>query len=169
LARCASPLPGPLAPARRIIAVFVASRRAERRPPVKVNLTSSYNRVTASGYDLLQCFELAVPESSGGGAVGVAMALRGAGTVSADTPTRLDVQFETVALLPAADADADAFAAALGEAGLAEAAASGAIAIECKPTYIDVSHLTPAMRVHKGASGATYVLRRVDDIPFTFP
>tara|TARA_B110001469_G_C9518016_1_gene257920 strand:+ start:535 stop:654 length:120 start_codon:yes stop_codon:yes gene_type:complete len=37
-----------------------------------------------------------------------------------------------------------------------------------KPTYIDVEHLSDALRVHKGASGTTYVLERVEDIPYVF-
>jgi hypothetical protein len=137
-------------------------------PPVKVNLTDSYNRITPTGYDLLQCFELPAPERSGGGTVGVAMALCGSGSANSEIPYRLDVQFETVVLLPATGADVDAFYAALEAAGLPSDGAKEPIKIEVKPTYIDVEHLSDALRVHKGASGTTYVLERVEDIPYVF-
>ena len=57
---------------------------------------------------------------------------------------------------------------ALEAAGLPADAAREPIAIEVKPTYIDLEHLSDALRVHKGASGSTYVLQRVEDIPFVF-
>ena len=132
-------------------------------PPVKVNLTSSYNRITASTYDLLQCFEL--PCESG--TVGVAMALGGPCQESKENDCRLEVKFEQVRLLPAEGADRNAFIAALEAAGLGSEGVETPVQIEAKPTYIDVDHLSDALRVHKGASGATYVLRRVEDIPYT--
>ena len=53
-------------------------------------------------------------------------------------------------------------------AGLPSDGAKEPIKIEVKPTYIDVEHLSDALRVHKGASGTTYVLERVEDIPYVF-
>eukprot|EP00310_Coccolithus_braarudii_P021474 CAMPEP_0183332382 /NCGR_PEP_ID=MMETSP0164_2-20130417/1570_1 /TAXON_ID=221442 /ORGANISM="Coccolithus pelagicus ssp braarudi, Strain PLY182g" /LENGTH=255 /DNA_ID=CAMNT_0025501089 /DNA_START=26 /DNA_END=793 /DNA_ORIENTATION=+ len=135
-------------------------------PPIKVNLTDSYNRVTTTTYDLLQCFDLPTATGSGG-TVGVAMALRGSGAVSKERPNRLEVQFETVLLLPAADTDPGDFCTALEAAGLPLEGAREPIKIEVKPTYIDVEHLSDGLRVHKGASGTTYVLERVERIPYT--
>jgi len=132
-------------------------------PPVKVNLTASYNRVALGRYDLLQCFEL--PSTTGGDPVGVAMALCGSGSVSSEQSNRLDVQFEKVVLVPATGGDADEFHAALDAAGLVDGAGEP-IDIDVKPTYIDLTHLSDSLRVHKGASGSTYVLQRVDEIPY---
>ena len=53
-------------------------------------------------------------------------------------------------------------------AGLPSDGAKEPIKIEVKPTYIDVEHLSDALRVHKGASGTTYVLERVEDIHSDF-
>ena len=136
-------------------------------PPLKVNLTDSYNRVSPGAYDLLQCFEL--PSASGSGTVEVAMMLRAPGwQVNGERPLRLDVQFSTVSMLPGASAEPDEAMAAMEAAGLGEAARAP-VEIEAKATYIDVEALSEALRVHKGASGKTYILQRVDAIPYVVP
>uniref|UniRef100_A0A7S1T497 Plastid lipid-associated protein/fibrillin conserved domain-containing protein n=1 Tax=Tetraselmis chuii TaxID=63592 RepID=A0A7S1T497_9CHLO len=130
-------------------------------PPVKVAIVDSYNRVRGGSYDLLQVFQLE------GSDVTAAMVLSGTCGPDLERPNRLNVQFSSVRVLTREDAPLE-WRDVLVEAGLGDAltAAQGVVA---KCTYIDVDYIDDVLRVHKGESGTTYVLRRLQPpahIPF---
>lgn len=130
-------------------------------PPVKVAIVDSYNRVKGDSYELLQVFQ--VPGSQ----FTAAMVLGGACTPDPEQPNRLSVQFNSVRVCPPLDAS-EGCLKMLEEAGLGYAI-DIAVPIVTKTTYIDVGFIDSTLRVHKGQSGITYILKRLKGaaaIPF---
>eukprot|EP00933_Yihiella_yeosuensis_P005579 TRINITY_DN110126_c0_g1_i1.p1 TRINITY_DN110126_c0_g1~~TRINITY_DN110126_c0_g1_i1.p1 ORF type:complete len:328 (-),score=64.52 TRINITY_DN110126_c0_g1_i1:104-1021(-) len=141
-------------------------------PRVPVLITGSYNRVIGDGksgtYQLLQTFTM--PDSEG---VEAAMMLEGSwstGTASGNwgkgaARTRVPIQFETVRLLTATE-NSDESLAMLKKADLDKFLEPKSVT--ARKTYIDLDHISSEMRIHKGESGAVYVLTRLKDekIPF---
>jgi len=81
---------------------------------------------------------------------------------------RLHVQFETVSVCPweepslkddDKDGDAITWLRAEGMGEFLEVPTP----IKAKPTYIDIEYIDERIRVHRGASGSLYVLRRMTD------
>lgn len=104
-------------------------------PPLQVDIKESLNVVEDGNYDLIQVFD------------DFAMKLRG--PCAKGDKGRVSVTFESVEALPGSRQ--------LDELGLVP----GAIVIpKPKKTYIDVTYISPSLRVHRGASGKTYVLSR---------
>jgi len=81
-------------------------------------------------------------------------------------PGRVFVNFQTVTIMPS-ESDTEASIDMVSKAGLN---ISTPIPLKGKgcSSYIDVEYIDRAVRVHKGASGATYVLSR-EDVPFKSP
>eukprot|EP00929_Paragymnodinium_shiwhaense_P074067 TRINITY_DN37888_c0_g1_i1.p1 TRINITY_DN37888_c0_g1~~TRINITY_DN37888_c0_g1_i1.p1 ORF type:complete len:243 (+),score=45.52 TRINITY_DN37888_c0_g1_i1:101-829(+) len=130
-------------------------------PPVGVHFLEAYNRVSATGkgegmYELFQMFSLPeVPD------VRAAMVLSGPWTTAdAEKPGRASVHFQSVQLLPdnSSPEKLEACKQALQANGLGQALLP--VPLRAPPTYIDVEFIDDNFRVHKGQSGATYVLTR---------
>lgn len=107
-------------------------------PPLQVDIQDSLNVVDNGTYDLIQVFD--------------GFAMRLSGPCEKNDNGRVFVTFESVEPLPGSQQ--------LEDLGLEP----GVVSIpKPKKTYIDVTYISPSLRVHRGASGKTYVLSRCDD------
>mmetsp|Transcript_41382 Transcript_41382/g.98111 ORF Transcript_41382/g.98111 Transcript_41382/m.98111 type:complete len:264 (+) Transcript_41382:94-885(+) len=121
---------------------------------VKVGITESFNRVKGSRYDLVQCFQVCECGTHG------ALILQGECASNPQHPSsRLDVKFSSVKISAHNDASPEVVVA-LRDKGLGDAL-DGPVPIKAPNTYIDIEYLDGDIRVHKGQSGSTYILRRL--------
>eukprot|EP00930_Biecheleria_cincta_P001503 TRINITY_DN102643_c0_g1_i1.p1 TRINITY_DN102643_c0_g1~~TRINITY_DN102643_c0_g1_i1.p1 ORF type:complete len:294 (-),score=63.34 TRINITY_DN102643_c0_g1_i1:57-938(-) len=138
-------------------------------PKTLVRSTGSYNRIDESMYQLVQTFTML--DTPGG--TEAAMVLEGpwsTGTAEGAwgkgaERTRVPVQFKTVRVVPSAE-NTEESRAMIEKLGLGDFLERKEI--EARETYIDLNHMSPDMRIHKGASGAVYVLSKMEQgtIPF---
>lgn len=132
-------------------------------PEVEVSIVGGFNRVSGSAdeelgglYELFQVFT--VPGSDG---VTAAMVLGGPWSRDdeGNKKGRASVHFQYVKLVPSSDKEASI--SMLRSAGLPLTA----IPVRAPPTFIDVEYIDDSIRVHRGESGAVYVLSR-ETVPF---
>mmetsp|Transcript_137485 Transcript_137485/g.383435 ORF Transcript_137485/g.383435 Transcript_137485/m.383435 type:complete len:298 (-) Transcript_137485:181-1074(-) len=134
-------------------------------PDVEVCVVAGFNRVSGSAelggtYELFQVF--AMP-----GSLDVVAALVLGGPWHQDEggkPGRASVHFQTVTLIPSAAAP-QASEAMLKAAGLT---VRTPIPVKAPPTFIDIEYIDDVLRVHRGESGAVYILSR-EEFPFKTP
>lgn len=146
-------------------------------PGVEVNLTGSFNRVFGEGpkadglarpggiYELLQVFS--VPGEADGPSAAMVLSGPWSGPEeddpSTDGPARCEVRFQTVRLEPSTK-DAVSSLEMLRKVGLGEYLKP--TELKAKSTYIDLEYMSPSLRVHRGESGAVYVLSRLGGVGF---
>jgi len=131
-------------------------------PEVEVCIVGGFNRIRGSvadggTYELFQVFTL--PGSEG---VTAAMVLGGPwGKDVGGKPGRAAVHFQAVTLVPSSS-QPEASIAMLRAAGLTTMMP---VPVRAPPTFIDVEYIDKTIRVHRGESGAVYILSR-GDVPF---
>mmetsp|Transcript_138090 Transcript_138090/g.441183 ORF Transcript_138090/g.441183 Transcript_138090/m.441183 type:complete len:335 (-) Transcript_138090:42-1046(-) len=146
-------------------------------PGIEVNLTGSFNRVFGEGpkadgiarpggiYELLQVFS--VPGEADGPSAAMVLSGPWSGPEendpSTDGPARCEVRFQTVRLEPSTK-DAASSLEMLRKVGLGEYLMP--TELKAKSTYIDLEYMSPSVRVHRGESGAVYVLSRLGGVGF---
>eukprot|EP00931_Biecheleriopsis_adriatica_P063582 TRINITY_DN38531_c0_g1_i1.p1 TRINITY_DN38531_c0_g1~~TRINITY_DN38531_c0_g1_i1.p1 ORF type:complete len:323 (+),score=59.23 TRINITY_DN38531_c0_g1_i1:41-970(+) len=140
-------------------------------PATDITILGSYNRVVGDSqggsYQLVQTFT--VPDSNGAEAAMVLEGNWGKGGAEGAwgkgaLRVRVPVQFKTVRLVPSASnpEESRAMLEAAGLGGYMEPTD-----VKAQATYVDLDHMSDIMRVHKGESGAVYVLSRLSEpIPF---
>lgn len=132
------------------------------RFPIKPrsNDTWYFQSGSAAGgkYELFQVFT--IPGSEG---VTAAMVLGGPWEQDQDGKQgRASVHFQTVTLVPSSS-QREASIEMLRAAGLTTLTP---VPIKAPPTFIDVEYIDSEIRVHRGSSGAVYILSR-GEVPFT--
>ena len=137
-------------------------------PPIKVAIVDSYNRVKGDSYELLQVFRIPDSEATAAMVLGGRCVPAAADAGDDAGPSQPPQRPFHVCEGAAASGCPGGLRGGTGGGG---PGARGTIAIDAKPTYIDVDYIDGALRVHKGQSGTTYVLKRLlqeagESIPF---
>lgn len=144
-------------------------------PKTIVQLTGSYNRIDEGRYQLAHTFRMhpdKAEESDTPYGTEAAVVLEGTwstGTAEGEwgkgaERTRVPVQFEKIRVAPSTENSEDSrkMIEDLGLGGYLEQQS-----MKTQETYIDLNYMSRVMRIHKAASGAIYVLSKME--PGTIP